>query len=158
MDTRDQTLTKLTWLHGNYIIFVISENKASLFSGSIPNIIQPITVQQAYDGITHAWWWASWNWWWRKVDGDDGAGFPSLEPRTDTRSALPREIRAWRRLHIVKCDESFSLIFFSRTWIYIVGIDVGGASGGPTRQGARPAPSWIGCGTPGVDSFASIFY
>ena len=46
------------------------------------------------------------------VDDDDGDGFPSLEPLTDSRSALLREIRAWRRLRIVKRDESFSLIFF----------------------------------------------
>ena len=45
------------------------------------------------------------------VDDDDGDGFPSPEPRTDSRSALPREFRAWRRLHMVKRDESFSLIF-----------------------------------------------
>ena len=37
---------------------------------------------------------------------------PSPEPRTDSRSALPRGFRAWRRLRIVKHDESFSLIFF----------------------------------------------
>jgi len=42
------------------------------------------------------------------VDDDDGDGFPSSEPRTDSRSALPREFRAWRRLRIVKRDESFS--------------------------------------------------
>ena len=30
----------------------------------------------------------------------------------DSRSALPREIRALQRLRIVKCNESFSLIFF----------------------------------------------
>ena len=46
------------------------------------------------------------------VDDDDGDESPSPEPRTDSRSALPREIRAWRRLRIVKRDESFSLIFF----------------------------------------------
>ena len=46
------------------------------------------------------------------VDDDDGDGFPSPEPRTDSRSALPRGFRAWRRLRIVKRDESFSLIFF----------------------------------------------
>ena len=46
------------------------------------------------------------------VDDDDGDRFPSPEPRTDSRSALPRKIRAWRRLHIVKRDEYFSLIFF----------------------------------------------
>ena len=45
------------------------------------------------------------------VDDDDDES-PSLEPRTDSRSALPREIRAWRRLHVVKRDETFSLIFF----------------------------------------------
>ena len=32
---------------------------------------------------------------------------------TDSRSALLREFRAWRRLCIVKRDETFSLIFFS---------------------------------------------
>ena len=46
------------------------------------------------------------------VDDDDGNGFPSAEPRTDSRSALPREFRAWRRLRIVKRDDFFSLIFF----------------------------------------------
>ena len=46
------------------------------------------------------------------VDDDNGDGFPSPEPRTDSRSALPRGFRAWRRLRIVKRDESFSLGFF----------------------------------------------
>ena len=46
------------------------------------------------------------------VDDDDGDESLSPEPRTDSRSALPRGFRAWRRLHIVKRDESFSLIFF----------------------------------------------
>ena len=110
------------------------------------DIIQPITVQQAYNGITHARWWASWNWWWRMVDDDDGDESPSPEPRTDSRSALPREIRAWRRPHIVKCDESFSLIFSPRKWIYGVGVEVGGASGGPRGRGARPHPRGQGVG------------
>ena len=113
------------------------------------NLIQPITVQQAYDGITHAWRWASWNWWWRKVDDDDDDRFPS--PELLTRSALPREIRAWRRLRIVKRDESFSLIFFSlkvNIWSWSWGR---WSVRGPTRQGARqvvgaPPPSWTGCG------------
>ena len=102
------------------------------------NLIQPITVQQAYDGITHARRWASWNWWWRMVDDDDGDGFPSPEPRTDSRSALPREFRAWRRLRIVKRDESFSLIFFSpkvNIWSWIWGR---WSVRGPTRQGGAP--------------------
>ena len=46
------------------------------------------------------------------VDDDDGDGFPSSEPRTDSRSALPREFTAWRRLRIVKHNKPFSLIFF----------------------------------------------
>ena len=46
------------------------------------------------------------------VDDDDGDESPSPEPRADSRSALSREIRAWRRLRIVKCDDFFSLIFF----------------------------------------------
>ena len=116
------------------------------------NLIQPITVQQAYDGITHARRWASWNWWWRMVDDDDGDGFPSPEPRTDSRSALPREFRAWRWLRIVKRDETFSLIFFSpntNIWSWSWGR---WSSRGPTRQGARPGgqtrppPSLKGCG------------
>ena len=46
------------------------------------------------------------------VDDDDSDKSPSPEPRTDSRSALPRKNRAWRRLRIVKHVESFSLIFF----------------------------------------------
>ena len=53
------------------------------------------------------------------VDDDDGDGFPSPEPRTDSRSALPREIRAWRRLRIVKRDESFFSDFFLPEHEYI---------------------------------------
>ena len=65
------------------------------------------------------------------MDDDDGDRFPSPEPRTDSRSALPREIRAWRRLRIIKDDETFSLIFSPRKRIYGVGVEVGGRPGGP---------------------------
>ena len=92
------------------------------------------------------------------VDDDDGDGFPSPEPRTDSTSALPREFRAWRRLRIVKRDETSSLIFSLRDRIYGVGVEVGGASGGPRDRGARPPSSWTGSGPPGLDSFSSIFY
>ena len=110
------------------------------------NIIQPITVQQAYDGITHARRWASWNWWWRMVDDDDGDGFPSPESRTDSRSALPRGFRAWRWLRIVKRDETFSLIFFSvKANIWSWSWDRW-TSRGPTRQGACPHPRGQGVG------------
>ena len=70
------------------------------------------------------------------VDDDDSDGSPSPEPRTDSRSALLREFRAWWRLRIVKRDESFSMIFFTRTRIYGVGVEVGGPSGGPRGRGA----------------------
>ena len=65
------------------------------------------------------------------VDDDDDDESPSPEPRTDSRSALPREIRAWRRLRVVKRDESFSPIFSPRDGIYGVGVEVGGRPGGP---------------------------
>ena len=78
------------------------------------------------------------------VDDDDGDESPSPEPRTDSRSSLPREIRAGRRLRIVKRDETFSLIFSPRDGIYGVGVEVGGASGGPRdrrrTQGGGHAP------------------
>ena len=45
------------------------------------------------------------------VDDDDGDRFSSPEPRTDSRSALPRGFRAWRWLRIVKRDDP-SLLFF----------------------------------------------
>ena len=97
------------------------------------------------------------------VDDDDNDESPSLEPRTDSRSALPGEIRAWRQLRIVKRDETFSMIFFSpRKQIYGVGVEVGGRPGGPRGrgralgEGARPPPSWIRCGPPDASSFANI--
>ena len=97
------------------------------------------------------------------VDDDDGDRFPSPEPQTDSRSALTREIRAWRRLHIVKRDESFSTIFFLPEREYMElelrsvehqgVLEVGGA---PRGAGAPPTlvdRVWA----PGLDSFANIF-
>ena len=98
------------------------------------------------------------------VDDDDGDKSPSPEPRTDSRSALPREIRAWRRLRIVKHDETFSLIFLLREMEYME-LELRSAepqgvheTGGAPREVGTPPPSWTGCGPPGLDSFASIFY
>ena len=76
------------------------------------------------------------------------ADSPSAKPQMDIGSALPREFRAWRRLRIVKRDESFSLIFSPRKQIYRVGVEVGGAPGGP---------SWAGCGPPDMDFSFGIF-
>ena len=98
------------------------------------------------------------------VDEDDGDGFPSPEPRTDSKSALSREIRAWRRLHIVKRDESFSPIFSLPESEYMelelrAGERQGAHEAGRAPRGVgAPPPSWIGGGPPGLDFFASIFY
>ena len=126
------------------------------------NLIQPITVQQAYDGITHARQWASWNWWWRMVDDDDGDESRSPEPQTDSRSALRREIRAWRWLYIVKHDKTFSLIFFSaeaNIWSWSCGGCPGGPRGRGRAQGGGRAPTLVDrVWAPWPSSFASIFY
>ena len=81
------------------------------------------------------------------VDDDEDDGFPSPEPRTNSRSALPRGFRAWRRLRIVKRDESFSFIFFLPESEYIElelrSEDLQGAHevGGAPRGVGTPPPS-----------------
>ena len=80
------------------------------------------------------------------VDDNDGDESPSPEPRTDSRSALPREIRAWRRLRVVKRDDFFSLIFSLRKQIYRVGVGVGGHPGGHEVGGRAPRPHGQGVG------------
>ena len=78
------------------------------------------------------------------VDDDDGDRFPSPEHQTDSRSALPREIRAWRRLRIVKHVESFSLIFFLPECEYIElelrSVEHQGAHEAGARPGGRAHP------------------
>ena len=102
------------------------------------NLIQLLTDQRIYGGITHSRWGASWNWRWRRVGDDEEQRSPSPEPQTDSRSALPREIMAWRRLHIVKRDDFFSLIFSPRKQLYRVGVGVGRSPRGPRGRVARP--------------------
>ena len=70
------------------------------------------------------------------VDDDDGDEYPSPEPRTDSRSALPRGFRAWRRLRIVKRDEILSPIFSPRKQLYRVGVGVGRSPGAQEVGGA----------------------
>ena len=82
------------------------------------------------------------------VDDDDGAGFPSPEPRTDSRSSLSRKNWAWRWLRIVKRDESFSLVFSRQKRIYGVGVEVRGGPGGPRDRGARPLSRGQALGPP----------
>ena len=93
------------------------------------------------------------------VDDDDSDESPSLEPRTDFRSALPGEIRAWRQLRVVKRDETFSLIFFLPEREYmeleLTSVEVQGANEiGGRALGGRPPVSWTVCGPPGINSFA----
>jgi len=121
VDTRDQTLTKLTLLHDKYH----------------PTHHRPASLRWNYSRTAVS---ISWNWWWRMVDDDDGDDFPSPEPRTDSRFALPMKNRRWRRLDIVKRDESFSLIFFSPN-VNIWSLSWGWwRSRGPTRQGRALHP------------------
>ena len=91
------------------------------------------------------------------VGDDDGDGFPSPEPRTDSRSALPRGFRAWRRLRIVKRDEIFSPIFFLPESSYIeLELESGGLQGAHEVGGAPPtlvARRWA----PWPSSLAGIF-
>ena len=123
------------------------------------NLIQLLTDQRAYEGITHSRWGASWNWRWRRVGDDEERRSPSPEPQTDSRSALPRKNRAWRELRLVDRDNSFSP-FFSEIGIYSVRVEVYGATRWvqPTwarqERGARPGglcptrgPSPVGLGS-----------
>ena len=108
----DQTLTKLTWLHGK--CHPTHHRPASLwwnYSRTAVSIMKLVME----DG-----------WWWRQR---------RIPLSTDSRSALPREIRAWRRLRVVKRNGTFSLIFSPWNRIYGVGVEVGGASGGPRDRG-----------------------
>ena len=90
------------------------------------------------------------------VDDDDGDESPSSEPRTYYGSALPREIRAWQRLRVVKRDETFSLIFSpEREYMELElrSVEVQGAheiGGHAQGEGTRPLSRGQGVGPPGV--------
>ena len=70
------------------------------------------------------------------VNDDDSDESPSLEPRTDSRSALPREIRAWRWLRIVKRDDFFSLISLPESQYMELELASEGLQGGHEVGGA----------------------
>src|SRR6266511_811060 len=100
------------------------------------NLIQLLTNQRAYEGITHSQWVASWNWQWRRVGDDEDRRFPSPEPQTDSRSGLPIKNRRWRWLRLVKCNNSFSLIFFLEICDFIVSrLEFAGPPGGNNPPG-----------------------
>ena len=107
------------------------------------NLIQLLTDQRAYEGITHSRWGASWNWRWRRVGDDEDRTSPSPETQTDSRSGLPMKNKRWQRLPIIKRDETSSPLIFSKIGFYSVGFRVSGATrwGQPTwarqERGAR---------------------
>ena len=99
------------------------------------NLIQLLTEQQAYEGITHSRRGASWNWRWRCVGDDEDWRPPSLEPQTESRSSLPRKTRAWPPSH--ETQYFFLPDFFSEK----IGFCRGGFRVcGATRWGQ---PTWV---------------
>ena len=72
------------------------------------------------------------------VDDDDGDESPSTEPRTDSRSALLRGFRAWRRLRIVKRNDFFFLIFLSESKYIELDLASEGIQGAHEVGGAPP--------------------
>ena len=117
------------------------------------NLIQLLTDQRAYEGITHSRWGASWNWRWRRVGDDEDRRSPSPEPQTDSRSGLPMKNRRWRRLRLVKRDNFFSLIFFLEICDFIALVS---GSAGPPGGDNPPGRAWrgwrtlVGCAHPGA--------
>ena len=88
------------------------------------------------------------------VDGDES---PSPEPRTDSRSALLSEIRAWRWLRIVKHNETFSDVFLRET--EYMELELRSAElQGAHETGGRPPTLMDRVWAPWSSSFASIFY
>ena len=109
------------------------------------NLIQLLTDQRSYEGITHSRWEASWNWRWRRVGDDQERRSPSPEPQTDSRFALPRKNRAWRRLRLVDRNNSFSL-FFSRNMCFY---SIRGSSACPPGGYNPPGRALVGRAHPG---------
>ena len=108
------------------------------------NLIQSITVQQAYNGITHARRLTSWNWWWRMVDDDDGDDFPLFGAQNRLQICPPEEEQGLAAAPYRKTRWILLSGFSPRTWIYGLGVEVGGALVGPRdrgrAQGGRDAP------------------
>jgi hypothetical protein len=108
------------------------------------NLIQLLTDHWANEGLTHSRWGAPWNWRWRRVGDDEDRRSPSPEPQTGSRSGLPMKNRRWQRLRLVKCDNSFSLIFSPKIGFYSVRVRVCGAT-----RWAQPTRARLDGGAPG---------
>ena len=115
------------------------------------NLIQLLTDQRAYEEITHSRWGALWNWRWRRVGDEEERTSPSPEPQTDSRSALPRRNKAWRRLRLVDRDNSFSLVFSGKIGFHSAGFRVCGATRWvqPTWAREERGHALVGCAQPG---------
>ena len=79
------------------------------------------------------------------VDDVDGDRFLSPEPRTDSRSALLRGFRAWRRPRIIKRDEFFSDFFLPETQYIELELESEELHGAH-EVGGVPPHSWTGSG------------
>ena len=55
------------------------------------NLIQLLTDQRAYEGITHSQWGASWNWRWRRVGDDEEQRPPLFEAPNGLQICPPEE-------------------------------------------------------------------
>ena len=142
MDTRDQTLTKLTQLHDkSHPTHYCPASLRWNYSRTAVSIMKLVME----DG-----------WWWRR------RRIPLSGAPKDSRSALPRGFRAWWQLRIVKRDDFFSLIFSPWNTIYGGGVGVGESTGGHEGRGralggqARPHPRGEVV-APWPSSFAGIF-
>ena len=132
MDTREQTLIKLTRLHDE----------------SHPTPHRPANLRRNYSLPVGA----SWNLRWTRVGDDEERRSPSPEPQMDSRFALPSKNRAWRWLRLVDPDNSFSLIFSGNMWIYSIRGSSAGPPGGYNPPGCarRGGRALVGCAQPGA--------
>ena len=116
MDTRDQTLTKLTQLHCKS--HPTHHRRASL-RWDYSRMAMSITKLVMENG----WWW---RWRWIHLSGaPNGLQLSPPEEEQGLAAALYRKTR-W----ILLFD-----FFSSRTWIYRVGVEVGGGPGDPRGRG-----------------------
>lgn len=125
MHTRDRSLTKLTRLHDES--HPTPHRPASLRRNySLPvGSIMELAMEKG--------------WWWRRTKIPlSGApnGLQICPPEEEQGlAAAPYHKTRWILL---------SIFFSPRKWIYGVGVEVGGAPGGPRGRGRAP-PSWTGC-------------
>ena len=117
------------------------------------NLIQLLSDQRAYEGITHSRWGASWNWWWRRVGDDEDWRFPSPEP--ERAPDLASRWRTWGGGGSVSWNAmKLPLLFFSKKQEFIVlelGLRSAGPPGGTIHLGVSGGGrALVGCAHPGA--------